>query len=110
MRMNVAPRDRGCTAPLTRTLEAFAVPRATDLAGTTVMTAPQWEQATISQLMDSTVLGRNVNPKVGFLQVEQCKAGIWTLILADLRLLRRQPRSVAWRKLAFESLLNLDIG
>jgi hypothetical protein len=73
------------------------------------MTIPQCEQATISQRMDATVLGWTVNPKVGFLQLEQCKEGIWTLVSAGLRLLRRQPRSVAWPKLAFEALVNLDI-
>lgn len=89
---------------------AFPIPRATDLAGTTLITVPQCEQATISQLTDCTVLGRTVNPKVGFLQLEQCKAGILNaLVSADLRLPRRQPRSVARHKLAFEALVNLDI-
>jgi hypothetical protein len=82
-------------ASLTRALEVSAVPRVTDLAGTMLITVPQCEQATISQRMDATVLGWTVNPKVGFLQLEQCKGAIWTLIFADLRLLRRQPKSVA---------------
>jgi hypothetical protein len=112
MRMNVARRFLARDAPLTCTPDsAFPIPRATDLAGTMLITVPQCAQAMISQLTDSTVLGRTVNPKVGFLQVEQCKTGILdALVSAGLRLLRRQPRSVAWPKLAFEALSDLPMN